>query len=321
MKKILAFIILALFIPLIINAETCDNDKITLELLANETHYEGNVTVKSDPVINGKNINVDLVMFDQGDAVEYVFDIINNSNEDYEIDKNSFNINSDYINYSLNLEDNSTIVKSGQRKRAALLVEYANPVPTDTLLAGPVTDNKTITVNLSTGSEIENPKNGVESLLIAFVLTLSVSSIALFILNKKGYATLIIIIGVAVVIPVTIHAACKVELKLTSNVEITKFQEFCFIDTREGHEGTKYYRYEHGMTFKDYVDSSYFKAEDWAERMGSGAIYRFPSVFLRPDGSIVNFITDEAISNELGIFIPQFVIRPKEEGCYKFVAL
>ena len=56
MKKILAFIILALFIPLIINAETCDNDKITLELLANETHYEGNVTVKSDPVINGKNI-------------------------------------------------------------------------------------------------------------------------------------------------------------------------------------------------------------------------------------------------------------------------
>ncbi len=325
MKKILAFIILALFIPLIINAETCDNDKITLELIENETYVEGNATEKSAPVINGKNINVDLVMHKLGDGIEYVFDIINNSTEDYEINKDSFKIESDYINYELFLEDNSTIVKAGQKQRASLTVYYDNPVPSDVLLAGPVTDNKTITVNLSAGQDIENPKTGVQSLLIAFVLTLGVSSIALFILNKKGYATLVIVIGVALIIPVTVHAVCKVELKLTSNVEISGTMELC-AEHRVFENGSekyvyKYHKYEPGMSWAEYVDSQYFIDEEWVNGIGSGAFYEMPNGFMETAhlNEAVDYFRDRlelTYSNKLNREIPISVIRPKEEGCY-----
>ena len=263
MKKIL-------FIPLIINAETCDNDKITLELLANETHYEGNVTVKSDPVINGKNINVDLVMFDQGDAVGYVFDIINNSNEDYEIDKNSFNINSDYINYSLNLEDNSTIVKAGTRQRASLIVEYANPVPTDTLLAGPVTDNKTITVNLSAGQDIENPKTGVHDLLMIIIL-LSLSLITFLVLRKKKYIKILVIIIVsAFIIPISVYAICKCEIKIESNIKIEYLNSYFRLCMGSSFgQSDVYIPYRKGMTwieFDDYILENYQKYKTYIQK-------------------------------------------------------
>ena len=277
-----------------------------------------------EPVVNGKDINVDLKMAEQGDAIEYKISVKNDSDADYEIDKNSFNINSDYINYTLSFDDNSTIVKAGTSKVATLRVEYANPVPADVLLAGPVIDNKTIKVNLSSGQDIENPKTGVESLLIAFVLTLSVSSVALFILNKKGYATLAVIIGITVVIPVTVHAVCKCELNLTSSVEITNNPKFCFryptgYETYEN----RYYEYEDGMSLLDYINSIYYVDKDWHIHNEFdnyvNDYYEFPNEF-EDINSNYSYFAFSTYSDKLQSYIPDITqIRPKEEGCYHLV--
>ena len=322
MKKILIFIFL-LLIPFIVNAETCDNSKVTLELLG-DGNQTGFVTEKSQPVVNGKDINVDLKMAEQGDSIEYKISVKNDSEADYEIDKNSFNINSDYINYTLSFDDNSTIVKAGTSKVATLRVEYANPVPADVLLAGPVIDNKTIKVNLSSGQDIENPKTGVESLLIAFVLTLSVSSVALFILNKKGYATLAVIIGIAVVIPVTVHAVCKCELNLTSSVEITNNPKFCFryYTGYETYEN-RYYEYEDGMSAFDYVTSAYYNDDDWMLpfyfQIGESFMdYSFPNTFETINGEIIQY-NDASKVDEINRYVAIIDnLRPKEEGCYYY---
>ena len=314
MKKIIIFIFL-LLIPFIVNAETCDNSKVTLELLetGNQTGF---VVEKTDPVINGKDINVNLKMAEQGDSKEYKISIKNDSTYDYEIDKNSFNSNSEYINYTLSFGDNSTIVKAGTSKVATLRVEYANPVPADVLLAGPVTDNKTITVNLSAGQDIENPKTGVQSLLIAFVLTLSVSSIALFILNKKGYATLAVIIGIAVVIPVTVHAVCKCEVNLTSSVEIINNPTFCYnkIVAQDTYE-KQYYEYEAGMSLLDFINSAYFQDKDWYDEVNQH--YVLPNYFTTIDGVGTEY-RDYVYSDKLRENVPVISeIKSKDEGCYE----
>lgn len=59
-----------------------------------------------------------------GDNIKYKFVIKNDSLEDYEIDKTSLNINSDYINYSFETNDNSNIVRANSSKNVTLIVEY-----------------------------------------------------------------------------------------------------------------------------------------------------------------------------------------------------
>ena len=99
MKKIILPILLfLLFIPLYVNAEACDTDKITISSITLEDKSDG-VEELDKATANGKNINLNLSMSEVGDSIEYKFIVKNNSNEDYELDKTSLKLNSDYINY------------------------------------------------------------------------------------------------------------------------------------------------------------------------------------------------------------------------------
>ena len=97
MKKfILSILLFLMFIPFVVNAETCDTDKITIENIAIESKSD-NVEELSQATASGKNINLNLSMSKVGDSIEYRFVVKNYSNEDYELDKTSLNLNSDYI--------------------------------------------------------------------------------------------------------------------------------------------------------------------------------------------------------------------------------
>ena len=122
MKKfILPILLFLMFIPYIVNAETCDTDKITIKNIAIESKSD-NVEELSQATASGKNINLNLSMSEVGDNIEYKFVVKNDSNKDYELDKTSLNLNSDYINYLFETEDNSNVVKANSSKTVTLRV-------------------------------------------------------------------------------------------------------------------------------------------------------------------------------------------------------
>ena len=238
MKKFLLPILLFLmFIPLYVNAETCDTDKITISSITVENKSD-NVEELEKATASGKNINLNLSMSEVGDNIEYKFVVKNDSDEDYELDKTSLNLNSDYINYSFETEDNSNVVKSNSSKNVTLRVEYKTEVPEDKFERGSYSDNKTMIVQLSNGKTInvpdtfKNPNTGVQSYILILFLILLISGSIYMLLRKKRYTKfMILIIGIAVIIPISVYAICKCEISVESKVIINSAKyNPCFFD-------------------------------------------------------------------------------------------
>ena len=76
-KLILPILILALFIPFMVNAETCDVDKISINSIT-VAHKSENVEELDDAIVNGKSIKLNLSMSEIGDNIEYQFIIKKN---------------------------------------------------------------------------------------------------------------------------------------------------------------------------------------------------------------------------------------------------
>ena len=71
MKKIIIPILLfMMFIPLLVNAEICNQDKISISLITIEESSD-NVTEIDKATANGKNINLNLSMSEVGDNIKY----------------------------------------------------------------------------------------------------------------------------------------------------------------------------------------------------------------------------------------------------------
>ena len=235
MKKfILPILLFLMFIPLYVNAETCDSEKITIENIAVESKSD-NVEELSQATASGKNINLNLSMSKVGDNIEYKFAVKNDSNEDYELDKTSLNLNSDYINYSFETEDNTNIVKANSSKNVILKVEYKKEVPEDKFKSGLYNDSKTMMVQLSNENTInvpdtfKNPNTGVRSYILILVVILMASGTLYVLLKKKKYNKfMVLVIGSMIIIPVSVYALCKCEINIESNVTIRETREVTF---------------------------------------------------------------------------------------------
>lgn len=226
-KLILPILILALFIPFMVNAETCDINKITINSITLEEKSD-NVKELEEARVNGKNINLNLSMSEVGDNVKYKITVKNDSNEGYELDKNSFNLNSDYIDYVLESEDDTNIIKANSSKTIYLIAEYKNEVPEDKFESGIFNDNKSLIVNMSTKNMInvldtlKNPNTGDSILLVSFFILL-ILGISFIIFRKTKYTkSMILIVGIMIIIPMSVYALCKVEIKFESKVQIKK---------------------------------------------------------------------------------------------------
>ena len=224
MKKYLIPVLLFIIImPFMVNAETCDIDKITIKNISIKNKTD-NVEELDKATASDKSINLYLSMSDVGDNIEYKFIVKNDSNEDYELDKTSLNLSSDYIDYSFETGDNSNIVKANSSKTVTLRVEYKNEVPEGKFENGSYNDNKTVTVQLSSRNNIiKNPKTGVQSYILILIILLLISGTIYVLLRKKKYTKLmILIIGATAIIPISVYALCKCEINIESNILITK---------------------------------------------------------------------------------------------------
>ena len=156
MKKlvILSFLLLLMQLPTIVNAEKCDLDKISINSISVENKSDS-VEEINKATVSGKNININLSMSELGANIKYKLVVKNESNAAYQISKDSLNINSDFIDYILESEDNSYIVKANSSKTIYLIIEYKNEVPDDIFEYGIYNDKKNMTFNLSTGETRE----------------------------------------------------------------------------------------------------------------------------------------------------------------------
>ena len=225
MKKIILFFIL-LFIPFFVYAEKCNDNDITISNISLLDKSEEVVEV-SEASIEENIINLDLKMKNIEDNARYELTINNNSEEDYIINQNSINNNSDYITYTLESTDESNIVKPKSSKDVILKVEYTNAISDEVFNDENYKESKTITINLSTEKEkdnskdIVNPKTG--SFRGAFILVMFVIGFSLIILivNRSKYSKFFALLFL-LIMPLGIKAICNTSISVISNIEIEK---------------------------------------------------------------------------------------------------
>ena len=244
-KYLLLFFLFVMFIPFMVNAETCENDKITISSITVDNKSD-NVEELSEATSSNKNINLNLSMYEVGDYIEYKFVVKNDSKEDYELDKNNLNINSDYISYSFETDDNSSIVKANSSKNVTLRIEYKTKVQEDKFENGYYNDNKAMKIQLSNKKNINvsdvlnNPNTGVKTYMLIIMFLLLISGSLYIVLKEKDPSKLmLLIIGTIVIVPISVNALCKCEINITSNITITnKYTGTIYrFSTKEAYDG------------------------------------------------------------------------------------
>ena len=227
MKKILSLItILIMFLPFIVHGETCATDKITIESIVSGDKTD-NVKEINKAVAKGNKVNLDLSMSEARDSIEYKLIFKNDSNEDYEIDKTSIKINENYINYSLETEDKSNIVKAHSTKNVILTITYKNEYPNNYFKNGEYTDNKIMNLSLQNRPSIldiiTNPKTSTQFYIILIMFIMIISLILYITLKKRKYTKyLIILMCLTILIPIMVNALCKYEIIIESKIKIEK---------------------------------------------------------------------------------------------------
>ena len=228
MKKnnILLIIIFCLFfIPCIVKAETCEIDKIKLDSITIDNKSD-NITELDTATVSGKNINLNLSMSEVGDNITYKIIVKTDSDEDYELDNSNLNINSEYIDYSLEFEDNTNIIKANSNKIILLKVVYKNGVPEESFVSGAFNDNKTIKLNLSTNNStniqnlLKNPNTG--NLYLLIIVLLFIITLLPFLKKIKHTKYIILILGTTIIIPIYVQALCKCDIEIESKIRIDK---------------------------------------------------------------------------------------------------
>lgn len=254
MKKKLLFLLL-LVIPFMVNAESCDENKIKFESIK-LVSMVGNAQEKSSATINGRKINLDLRMSKVGDSAVYSVLVKNESEDEYLLDESSLLEESDYISYSLEM-DSDNVLKPGEEKMVYLRVNYNKPVAASDFKNGVYQDNRNLVVNLSTDNEVveSNPATGKNLLILTLPFLILVGSTVL-IKNKK---TKYMLLFVAFTLPFTVHAICNINLNVESDVTIVKTEQFRLriVSCREWVNDV--FEFEEGMTVKEWIESSYIQ--------------------------------------------------------------
>ena len=332
-KLILPVILFLMLMPFMVNAETCNLNKITIDSVTIK-EKTNNVTEVEQPVIDGKKIKVNLKMMQVNDSIEYKLTLKNDSNEDYELDKNNFNANSDYIEYTLKTDDDSLVVEAGKSKEVYLKVQYKNEVPSTAYTDGKYNDNKSFVLNLSNSvmndgtDTIVNPKTGDSLIFLMLICIICVGITMCMVLSRKKLNKfMVLLLTLMITIPASVYALCKTEITIESDVTIEKeVHEFCYVPGHYSCGVTStnynlyYYKYIPGETFKQYFERNNLMRE-----------YGELGMFGYSNGQDINFeidsfwntegyLLDHVSTGSWNTRILDKVIQGKENGCYSMCA-
>ena len=211
MKKILLGILFLLLFPsMVLAKDTCNSNDITTEEITIE-EKEGYTEELTTISIDNNKINLNLEMYNVGESITYKIKIKNNSNNEYYFTKDSFNLNTDYIEYSL-LND-SEVIKSNEEKEIELKITYKKQIPEDEF-----NENNMMSITLS-DTPLSNPSTK-RSLILIF-LVISIALVVIF-LSKKRKLSKVLIGMLICFIPLSIKALCTVNLEINANITINE---------------------------------------------------------------------------------------------------
>ncbi len=232
LKKCFLLLIISL-IPFLVKAESCDSEGITIESIELEEKSESVIELAEATVENNKiKLNLDITTL--GDSAKYKIVIENTSEEDYELDKNLIDSESEYVKYSIEYEEDDEdegIVLGASKKTIYLVVEYKNEVPDTQFDNGKYNNNDVLMINLSNESKetpIENilspnPNTNTGKYLIAIGVILIVSIAAFIILRKTKFAKyFVLLISGIIIVPLYVRATCSYDMEIESEVTITQ---------------------------------------------------------------------------------------------------
>ena len=319
MKKLLYTILLFIFLlPIVVNAAECDTSKVYIDSI---TIDDNNKVEEIDAAsAKDKKVNLNLRMATKDDEILYKLVLKNDSEDDYEINKNSIVLNSDYIEYTLE-SDNNNIVKAKSSRTVYLRVKYKTEVDPSSYVNGVYQDNITMKVNLRSDDTPapSNPNTGVSYIIISLILI--ISGITLIVFKKKKISSLMILVGI-LLLPIGVKALCSCEILVDSKVQIVKGNTFCtyykFINEEKPY--IKYYTYLEDETFEQYLERDPSKYEELGLQKGmrytNGVCASNTIMFGTLEQLGIANLNDPYYDTITTIKYPEDKILPSEEGCY-----
>ena len=257
-KLLLTIILLLLFVPVLVNAAQCDTSKVYIDSIGIE-NTNGNVVELENANAQDKKVNLNLRMATKNDEIVYKVVLKNDSTEDYEINKNSIGLNTDYLEYSLE-SDKNNIVKANSTKTIYLRVKYKTEVDPSKFVNGEYQDEITMKVNLQSDDTPANPNTGEDLTILIFVLILLIGLAVLLFGKKKNnkLKVILLVLSLSLIIPFSVNALCKCEIELNSKVVISNVRKYKvqFLGCRQF--DVKEFEYEYGMTWREYFNSQYY---------------------------------------------------------------
>ena len=250
-KLFIPILLVVMLLPFIVIAETCDTNSIKIESI-NVKEKQGSVSETEPAKINGTTINLNLNMVNVGDSISYDMVIKNTSDEDLELDNNSINVSSDYIEYNVESSDNSNIVPANSSKTMTVKIKYKTKVNDSSYQNGKYNDNKTMTLNISNDST-SNPFTN--DLVLIYLLLFYISLFIFVVLFKKNKKTIVPITITILALPFSIKALCKSEITINSKVLIENNNILSYRYECSGNT----FNFTKGMTFREWIKSDYFK--------------------------------------------------------------
>ena len=211
MKKILLVILFLLLFPsMVLAKDTCNNNDIVIKNVSIE-NTNGYIEEIAQPNINNNKINLNLEMYNTDDSIIYNITINNKSDEDYYFTKNSFNLNTNYLEYEL-LND-SEIIKSSEEKSIQLKITYKNQISADEFK-----ENNMMSITLS-DTPLTNPDT---KRMISLILLVTFITLTIFIINKRKKLEKVLIGILICLIPLSIKALCTINLEINTNITINE---------------------------------------------------------------------------------------------------
>ena len=267
-KKLL-LIICILLLPLMVNAEECSSSIIKVKYITVKDKSEYVEELKNTTFKDNK-LNLNLKMYDVGDYIEYELKVKNDSNEDYYLNKDLLDINSDYFNYSISFSDNSNKIEPNTEKTIYLKVQYKKEVEKDKFFSGKYVSNNIVTLKSSNNSNsITNPLTNNNKLTIFLFILLIIQLVLYFTRDKRINKTMVLLLGI--LLPFEVAALCNFELDINSNITIGKVKPNPCTYDGELVQGAEYvngqftYRYRQNVN-SFYADNSY----SWGDNENDG---------------------------------------------------
>ena len=160
-------------------------------------------------------------MYNVGESITYKIKVKNNSNNDYYFTKESFNLNTDYIEYSL--INDSEVIKSNEEKEIELKITYKKQIPNDGF-----NETNMMSITLS-DTPLSNPSTKRTLILIFLVIFITLVVLSI---NRNKKLNKVLIGMLICSIPLSIKALCTVNLEINANITINH-KEAIFLPGQE----------------------------------------------------------------------------------------